>query len=226
MIKKITVLALLLIPFFFSFSEVKKEGSLNEPSNLMYADTTIILPNIDFEFIERKTSKAKKDVEVYSQFCSKKNRMDKEFISKYLSSQKIAIGDSELLDLNNYDGFCFKEYKEFPAFNLFTFTYENGTCCKTLYGVTTKKGSLEIINLGELAFTGDKDGWLGDKYGKWISEDIMDMITISYYDDDFVETNNNSRVDTTWSIIRIDKKGLFKENAYKRVKYLEGRKIE
>lgn len=77
-----------------------------------------------------------------------------------------------------------------------------------------------------MAFSGNENGWIGDKYGKWISEGVIDMLTISYYDDDFVEENNNSRIDTTWSIIQINKEGLLKENTYKRVKYLEGRKIE
>lgn len=189
-------------------------------------DSTQFLSKFDFNYVKSKTIKLEKHINVYNKNCTLKNRIPKAFITNFLNTQKTVIGDYEYLDPNNTDGFCFKQHKEFPAYNLFTFTYENDTCCKTLYAVTTEKKSLKIINMGAIAFTGDQSGWLGDKYGKWISKDIMDLLTISYYDDDFNPNNSNSRVDSIWSIIKIDKAGFLEEYPYKRVKYLDGRKIE
>ncbi|GAA4237902.1 hypothetical protein GCM10022291_26290 [Postechiella marina] len=226
MIKKHSFFILIALPIFWYLIHAKNYNRLAKPNVTFVIDSTRYLSKFDFNYVKSKTSKIENHVDVYTKVCKLKNRIPKAFISKFLSSQKTVIGDQEYLDPNNFDAFCFKAYKEFPAYNLFTFTYENGTCCKTLYAVTTEKKSLKIINMGAIAFTGDESGWLGDKYGKWISNDIMDMMTISYYDDDFNPNNNNSRIDTTWSIIRIDKLGFFKEYAYKRVRYLDGRKIE
>ncbi|WP_366183834.1 hypothetical protein [Flavobacterium ovatum] len=224
--KKIILIALLLLPFYWFMSEAKTAYNFEKPIIKFQADSTVLPPKLNFDYIKSRTSKLGKKVEVDAHFCEENNRMTKAFITNYLSAQEIVVGDPITFDCKNSDGFCFKEYKEFETFNLFTFTYQNGYCCKTLYAVTTKKDTLAIINIGVLAFSANKSGWLGDKYGKWISEDVMDMTTVSHYDDDFIEDNNNSRIDTTWSIIRINKEGLLKENIYKKVAYLEGRKIE
>ncbi|NIJ44887.1 hypothetical protein FHR24_001326 [Wenyingzhuangia heitensis] len=226
MTQKNLLLFLFLTPILWCFSEIKKDFNSRDIFKKTSLDSIVPLSKFDFNYIKLKTKKLRKQVSVNEKPCNENTKITKEFIATYLSSQKTVIGDYEYLNPTNYDGFCLKQHKEFKNYNLFTFTYDNGTCCRTLYVATVQKKSLEIINIGVLAFSGSENGWLGDKYGKWIGENVLDMVTVSYYDDDFVEDNNNSRVDTTWSVININQQGILKENNYKRVRYLEGRKME
>ena len=183
--------------------------------------------NIDY--VKTKTSKLSKDIEVvYNHTLENKNNIPKEILTKYISSHKIDFGFPEYLSPEYPESYSFKEFREYQKFNLFTFTHDNETCCTTLYAVTTKKDTLEIINMGVIGYTGGDGGWSGHKFGKWVDEHWISSIEPSIVDDPFAEPNEivEKEIDTTWSEIKINDNGIMKYTETKKVKYIGAKKIE
>lgn len=178
-----------------------------------------------FKDIKLRTSKLLSQTFVDNKLNNEDRFISKGFLSKYILRRKLSIGSYDCKVSIYSDAYAFKGYKEFKNFDMFTFIYDNESGTRVLYGVTTSKQKIEIISIGVLAFSGEDNGWIGDKYGRWKNDSILEVMEIVNYDDDFVEANNNSQVDTIWSIIKLNFKGVLSEEVTRKVKYLEGRKI-
>ncbi|NIJ46230.1 hypothetical protein FHR24_002714 [Wenyingzhuangia heitensis] len=180
-----------------------------------------------FDVIKYKTSELESEFYLDNQPPKKELWMSNEFLEKYIFPQPIAIGYFNYSPSKYTNAYAFKAYKEFLNFDLFTFIYNNDDGCRIVYGATTLKDTLQILSTGVIGFVGDDGaGWIGEKKGKWVTPFIFNAIEISNYDDDFVATTNNSQIDTIWSTIHINSKGIFKETVTKEVHYRDGRKIQ
>lgn len=205
--------------------EIDIDRFLEAKDTLVEMDLLTDEIKFNIDYIKSKTSSLSIDISVEYEPDNKQDIIPKEFVFKYLTPHKINIGYPDHLPPDYPEAYAFKEFKEFPEFLLFTFTYDDESCCTTLYAVTTKKDTLEVVNIGVIGYTGGDGGWVGEKYGKWLNDTILKTIVVSDYDDDLVE-NNNSEIDTTWTVIKLDKNGYFEENEIDSVKYIGNRRIE
>lgn len=145
-----------------------------------------------------------------------------EFILKYITPHKIEVGYPEYLYPEYLQAYSFREFKELSQYSLFTFTYDDESCCRNLYMVTFKSDTLEIIDIATLGYTGGDGGWVGNKYGKWINDSTLNLIAASEYDE---ESSDKIEIDTTWSQINISPEGIIHETRIDSVKYIGGKKI-
>lgn len=197
----------------------------NHYTNLDSA-VSIVESRFDIDYIKSKTKPLSSILYIDNLPNNKQSFIPSDFLSQYIFPHSISIGGFKYSMSEYTDAYAFKEYKEFENFDLFTFTFDHQENVRVLYGVTTKKDRLEVINTGLIGFDGEEyNGWLGEKSGMWLNDSIFKAIEISDYDDDFVEANNNSQIDTIWSLIHLNSQGYFSETITQKVKYLEGRKI-
>ncbi|TMM59313.1 hypothetical protein FEE95_07735 [Maribacter algarum] len=187
-----------------------------------------ILDSVEFDsnYIRSKTSPLSKTIDIEKINVALLEKLPKKFISEHLSPYKIEIGYPEHLTDDYPDEYVFLEFKVFENFNLYTFVHDNETCCRTLYAVTIGKENNNTINIGVIGYEGGDGGWVGKQYGSWTSEAIIETTTTSDYDEDLIESNNNTEVDTTWSFIKIDQNGYFEKTDSLAVKYIGDKKVE
>ena len=231
-----TIIILLLIIIYSCKTENKK--NTKPPENK--TDTTYVkedkVDTIDslksqaefnIEYVKSKTNKLSDEIRVlYNPNSKIKKIIPKEFLTKFIKSHKIDIGYPKYLPDDYPQSYSFKEFKEYPEFNLFTFTYNDESCCTTLYAVTTKKDSLDIINIGVIGYTGGDGGWVGEKYGKWTNEYLISNIEPSEYDEPAPNKPVEKEIDTIWSEIKVLKNGTMEYSEIKKVKFLGTKKIE
>lgn len=203
-----------------SISSHKKEvvPSIEKQS---IVDTT----TYDFEYIKSQSQSLSSKVKVFHRTSRDEKHIPKSFLTKFLSNRKITGGFSKKLPTDYPNSFVFESYKEFSDYNLFTFTYSDEFCCTTLYAATIKKDTLSIINLIAIAYSGGDGGWEGEQYGEWQNDSILKIVSTSDFDNDLLEETNNSEIDTIWSTIKLNKKGLFTQIKNDSVKYVGSKKI-
>ena len=200
------------------------EEELTKPNTL--TDSIIESTAFNFDYIKSNTSLLSKIINVNNINTEQLNTIPNKFIQDYITDRKKVIGDSISLTPDYPGAYRFFENKEFENFNLFTFTYSDESCCTYLYAATTIKDSLSIKDIAIIGYTGGDGGWIGEKYGAWYSEFGLGTTEVSNYDDDHIEDNNNSEIDTTWSEIQLSKKGLFKYIEHHKVKYNGNKQVE
>jgi len=181
---------------------------------------------LDIDYIKSKTSPLSKTINVENIIVSELEKIPLEFIAKYITPHKIDIGYPEYLPADYPESYAFNEFKEFDNFYLFTFIHDDENCCRTLYAVTIEKEKLKVISIGVIGFTGADGGWIGKKIGKWTRETIIETMTTSSYDEDFIEKNNNTEIDTTWSIIKTGQNGYLENTESLVVKYVGDKQVE
>ena len=149
------------------------------------------------------------------------------FITKYITPKKIDFGfPNHLYAEENYNqAFTFDNVKEYDHFYMLTFYHDNESCCRTLYGATIKKDTMQIINIGVLEYEGGDGGWSGSKHGKWSTDSTFDCVTYSEYDEDFIDDTNSTEINTFWSIINRSKAGMMHEIITDSTKYIGDKKI-
>ena len=73
---------------------------------------------------------------------------------------------------------------------------------------------------------GGDGGWYGEQYGFWKNDSILKITEVSNYDEDLIEENNNTKIDTTWSKIKFDKNGVISKVEIDSISYLGNQKIQ
>lgn len=198
--------------------------------NRFLLDKNLIVSGKDtvfsIDYIKFQTSELPKKINVsYNTSSGNKNSIPKVFLSKYIEPHKIDIGFPEYLPADYPESYSFKSFKEYPNFNLFTFTYDDESCCTTLYAATTKKDTIDIISIGVIGYKGGDGGWLGEKYGEWYGDYGLSNIEVSNYEDP-LEEDKGIEVDTIWSEIKLSDKGVLNYIEHHKVKYLGDKQIE
>jgi len=185
-----------------------------------------ILTDFDIDYIKSKTASLTKYFNIDSIETENLHKIQRKFLEKYISCHKIEIGYPEYLPADYPTSYSFYQFKELENFYLFTFIHENEFCCKTLYAVTTEKKSISIISIAAIGFEGGDGGWMGERYGHWLSEYGIDSTMINIYERESAENNHPIERDTTWSEYQFDKKGMIKYMAHHQVKYLGDKQIQ
>lgn len=185
----------------------------------------------DYDYIKSQTQYLYTEIKTFYRTDREGEHIPVSFLKKYLFNKKISIGFPESIPSDYPNAFVFKHFKKLPKFNLFTFAYSDESCCTTLYGVTSNKDSINVIDVGVLSYTGGDGGWSGEKYGNWLNDSIFKAKTISNFmdeiggeSDEMEEDNNNIEIDTIWSTIKINHKGFFSEIKNDSVKYMGTKK--
>jgi hypothetical protein len=208
-------------------TEITNDTVFEEVTKSKSIDSLGIQTGFNIEYIKSKTSNLSDKIRVsYNPNNKNKNSIPKEFLTNFIKPHKIDIGYPEYLPDDYPQSYSFKEFKEYPEFDLFTFTHDDESCCTTLYAVTTKKGTLEVINIGVIGYTGGDGGWVGEKYGDWTNEYLIKSIEPSEYEEPAPEKPIEKEIDTIWSEIKILKSGKMEYSEIKKVKYLGTKKIK
>ncbi|MAN29343.1 MULTISPECIES: hypothetical protein [Mesonia] len=202
----------------------KVDSSISGIQNNLMKDTIQEKSFFNIEYIKNNTSKFKDKVKIEDD--SAKTTIPKKFLENYFSNKEIKIGYPKFLTSYYPESYFFQNFKEYENFILFTFSHFDESCCQNLYAVTSKKDSINVMNIGLISYMGADGGWIGEKYGEWENDSIIKTITYSEYDEDFIEDNNNTKIDTTWSVIKIDKNGIITEKIIDSVNYIGNKKIE
>ena len=227
----------------------QKEDKNKNPENSLIEKTTILIPEkksgktsqkdtlanqeapkqepikYDYNYIKSQTVDLSTKLETQYREDRKGKHIPGKFLYNFLYSKNISIGFPGAIPIDEENTFVFKHSKEFKNYNLFTFTYSDETCCTTLYGVTTVKDSINVIDVGVLSYTGGDGGWSGEKYGKWLNDSIFKSETVSNYLEELGEEDNNYiETDTIWTTIKINQKGFFSEVKKDSVKYIGTKK--
>jgi hypothetical protein len=190
-------------------------------------DSLKIQEVFNFDYIKSKTKELSKEISISYNLSNKnENFIPKDFLEKFISPKKVQIGFPESLPADYPESYSFRESKEHQDFNIFTFSYDDESCCTTLYAATTKKDTLDIINIGVIAYSGGDAGWVGEKYGEWTNDFLISNIEPSEYDEPAPEEPMETEIDTIWSEIKILKDGTMKYSETRNVKYLGKKKIE
>ncbi|MFD0992015.1 hypothetical protein [Tenacibaculum geojense] len=233
------LLLLIIILFCFCKSETKKvletekEQNLTE-LNVEKLDNSNLKPiseidtktEFDINYIKTKTKTLSKKIDLEIIDVKNLEKIPGEFITKYITPHKIEIGYPEYLHADYPEAYAFNEFKEYEDFYLYTFTYDDESCCRTLYAVTAEKDSLKTISISVIGYTGGDGGWGGKKYGKWFSDYGIENTDVSIYDEESAEQNKETEIDTTWSEIQLSKKGVFKYIEHHKVKYIGNKQVE
>lgn len=135
-----------------------------------------------------------------------------------LKGKKIVIPDE--FDLNFPESFHFYQGKEYEGFYLMTFIHVDEICCKSLYGATFSKRTDSLISIAKLTHIGADGGWSGNQTVKWSTENTMNFVEFSEYDNDLDSSTINSEIDSVWGVIKLNKKGEFKFSETKTVSYI------
>ena len=196
----------------------KKKDTLIQNDNIIKQQEPF---NLDY--IKVRTTEIKDSIN--PNFQTLQTGIDINFISKYISPQKVKIGYPEYLPSDYGKSYSFEGFKEFEHFNLMTITHTNETCCNTLYLISLKKYSITVINIATIGFYGGDGGWHGQECGTWVNDSTIRTIVASEYDDDIDETTNNSEIDSTWFEYQISKDGLISQLKLDSVKYIGNQKI-
>jgi hypothetical protein len=236
---KKTFLLLIIILFHSCKSESKKpletEKEQNSTElNVEKVETKISKPiteidsitEFDIEFIKSKTLALSKTIDIEKIDVKNLAKIPGDFITKYITPHKIEIGYPEYLHADYPEAYAFNEFKEYENFYLYTFTYDDESCCRTLYAVTVVKDSLKPINISVIGYEGGDGGWIGKKYGEWFSDYGIGNTDVSNYDEESAEQNKETEIDTTWSEIQLSKKGVFKYIEHHKVKYIGNKQVE
>jgi hypothetical protein len=213
--------------------ETEKEQNPTE-LNVEKVDNKILKPiseidsitEFDIDYIKSKTSTLSKKIDIERIDVKNLEKIPGEFITKYITPRKIEIGYPEYLHADYPEAYAFNEFKEYENFYLYTFTYDDESCCRTLYAVTAEKDSLKVISISVLGYDGGDGGWVGKKYGKWFSDYGIENTDVSNYDEESAEQNKETEIDTTWSEIQLSKKGIFKYIEHHKVKYIGNKQVE
>lgn len=142
-----------------------------------------------------------------------------DFLKNTIANKKIQIGFPQEFNPEYPESFYFYQGKQFRDFYLLTFLHTDETCCTTLYGATFLNATDSLINMAVLAYKGGDGGWYGNQIANWHSENILNIIEFSEYDEDLDEMTNNSEIDSIWNEIELNKKGVFKLNQIKKISY-------
>lgn len=188
------------------------------------SDTITENRNFDIDYLKNNTVNFSEHVQVAD--SEGRSQIPKAFLENYISNKKIAIGYPEFLTSYYPESYYFQNFKEFENYILFTFTHFDESCCNNLYAVTSEKDSLNVINIGLIGYMGADGGWYGEQYGFWKNDSILKVTEVSNYDEDLIEENNNTKIDTTWSKIKVDKNGFISKKEIDSVNYLGNQKIE
>jgi len=208
-------------------TEFKKEEITEIKEKEENIDSLKVQEEFNFEYIKSRTTELSKEISVSYNISNKnKNFIPKDFLIKYISPKKVDIGFPESLPADYPESYSFRASKEYEDFNLFTFSYDDESCCTTLYAATTKKDTLDIINIGVIAYSGGDAGWVGEKYGKWINDYSISNVEPSEYDEPAPEEPTETEIDTIWSEIQISKKGILKYIEHHKVKYIGNKQVE
>lgn len=208
-------------------TELKTEKSAKIKEKEENTDSLKVQEEFNFEYIKSRTSELSKEISVSYNISNKnKNFIPKDFLIKYISPKKVDIGFPESLPADYPESYSFRASKEYKDFNLFTFSYDDESCCTTLYAATIKKDTLDIINIGVIAYSGGDAGWVGEKYGEWINDYSISNIEPSEYDEPAPEEPIETEIDTIWSEIQISKKGILKYIEHHKVKYIGNKQVE
>ena len=190
---------------------------INEKENLI---------DYNISYIKSQTSKLSDIIDLDSVDFKNLKKIPKRFLEKYISSHKIDFGTPEYLPSDYPESYSFYQSKSYENFFLFTIIHENEFCCKTLYAVTTRKDKISIINISVIGLIGMDGGWYGKRFGKWFNDYGIGSTLINSYDEDLIEENNKTEIDTTWSEYEFSKKGTIKHIEHHRVKYKGNEQIE
>ncbi len=211
----------------FQKSEKLEQTKLAKFDSEKSIDSIKIKEEFNFEYIKSKTTDLDKEISVsYNNSNKNKKFIPKDFLINFISPKKIDIGFPESLPSDYPESYSFQASKEYLDFNLFTFSYDDESCCTTLYAATSKKDTLEIINIGVIAYSGGDGGWVGEKYGEWINNYSISSTEVSEYDEPDSEEPTEIETDTIWSEIQISKKGIFKYIEHRKVKYVGNKRIQ
>lgn len=180
----------------------------------------------DIEYIKSKTSALSKQIDIEKINVKNLEKIPGEFITKFITPHKIEVGYPEYLHADYPEAYAFNEFKEYENFYLYTFTYDDESCCRTLYAVTVEKDNLKPISISVIGYEGGDGGWIGKKYGKWFSDYGIENTDVSNYDEESAEQNKETEIDTTWSEIKLNKKGVFKYIEHSKVKYIGKKQVE
>jgi len=207
--------------------EIKTESAKIDQKKENLRDSLNLQTEFNIDFIKSKTTEVSNEISVsYNHSSQNKKTIPNEFLKKYIRTHKIDIGFPEYLPADYPESYSLKEFKEYEQFDLFTFTYDDESCCTTLYAVTTKKDTIDIINIGVIGYTGGDGGWIGEKYGKWTNEYLISNIEASEYEEPAPKEPVEKEIDTVWSEIKILKNGIMEYSEIKKVKYLGNKKVE
>lgn len=206
------------------FAEFDADSIAENEERSVILDSLEIESIFNSDYIKSKTSKLSSVISVDFESKNKQNFIPNEFVSQILTPHKIDIGYPENLHPDYPKAYSFKEFKEFSDFDLFTFTHDDESCCRTLYAATTKKDTLEIISIGVIGYTGGDGGWTGEQFGTWINDSILKTTIVSDYDEDLID-NNNSEIDSIWTVIKLNQYGYLQEIRIDSVKYIGDKKI-
>lgn len=211
----------------FEKSKVLNEKAYSDSLNKRKTSISIKDSILDVNYIISKTSKFSRKINVKHNYTQTKrrNRISKSFLSKYITPHNIDFGFPDNLPSDYPESYCFQEFKEYPNFNLFTFTYDDESCCKTLYAATTRKDRIEIISIGVIGYEGGDGGWSGKKYGEWYSDYGLSSTEISNYKDP-LEDSNEIETDTIWSEVQLNNQGILNYIEHHKVKYIGNKQIE
>lgn len=201
-----------------SLVQEKKETYKSDPLK----DTSYFHQTFNIDDIKEVTSNFSYKVQVEDTVGRK--RMPKHFLENYISKKNIVIGYPDFLTSYYPESYSFQNFKEYKNFILFTFSHFDESCCINLYAATSKKDSIDIINIGLIGYTGADGGWIGEKYSVWENDSTLAAITTSEYDEDLIEENNNTEMDTIWSVIKFDEQGYISEKVTNSVHYIGSKK--
>jgi len=205
---------------------IVKEIELNRAETVTKIEPISNEMELDINYIKSKTSPLTEIIDIENINVKELEKIPKKFIENYLTPHKLNFGFPEYLPSDYPESYAFNEFKEFDKFYLFTFIHDNETCCRTLYAATTDKEKLKIISIGVIGYEGADGGWIGKKIGKWTRETIIETVESSSYNEDLEENNNNTEIDTTWSVIKTGQNGFLENTDSHTVKYIGNKKIE
>ena len=236
---KNTLLLLIIILLYSCKSEPKnpledEKGQSPTELNVEKIENKILKPiaetdsktEFDIGYIKSKTSPLSKTIDIGKIDVENLEKIPGDFITQYITPHKIEIGYPEYLHADYPEAYAFNEFKEYENFYLYTFTYDDESCCRTLYAVTAEKDNLKPISISVIGYEGGDGGWIGKKYGKWFSDFGIENTDISNYDEESAEQNKETEIDTTWSEIQLNKKGIFKYIEHHKVKYIGNKQVE
>ncbi|WP_336069867.1 hypothetical protein [Mesoflavibacter sp. CH_XMU1404-2] len=199
-------------------------SKITDQAKKIINDTPTKIRNFNIEYLRNNTINFSDYVQVADN--EGRSQIPKEFLENYISNKKIVIGYPEFLTSYYPESYYFQNFKEYKNYILFTFTHFDESCCNNLYAVTSKKDSLNIINIGLIGYMGGDGGWYGEQYGFWKNDSILKITEVSNYDEDLIEENNNTKIDTTWSKIKFDKNGVISKVEIDSISYLGNQKIQ
>jgi len=203
-----------------------EKAEIETEKTIIETDSIIELTEFNIEYLKSKTTPLSKIIDVNDIDTDQLNKIPNKFIQTFISNSKKAMNDSISLVPDYPGAYSFYQYKEYENFDLFTFTYDDESCCTHLYAGTTSKDSLSLINLSLMGYTGADGGWGGDMYGNWINEFSIGSTETSNYDNDLMEETNNSEIDTIFSETQLNDKGYFKYIEHHKVKYIGNTQTE